>query len=103
MDWKDILKRAGDNLIKAPLPKGFDEHGEYCPYCAVAMAKSQLDDEGGTGMGLSEQLRQLATGFQEVESDKPLVDAANLLGKIPEPFTKEKTLHAFDEALLRVL
>ncbi len=95
----DVLKRAISIMRKGPLPRNDREHGKWCPYCAIAMAKGQLDDERGSGLPLDEVLRQLVTGIRLTESDAPLDSARKLLGNVEAPFTQKKTIAALKKAL----
>ena len=95
----DILKRAISIMRKGPLPRNDREHGKWCPYCAIAMAKGQLDDERGTGLPLDECFRQLLTGFRLTKSDAPLDEARKKVGIVEPPFTQAGTLAALKAAL----
>lgn len=94
----DVLGRAISLVKKGPLPRNDRDHGMWCPYCFIAKAKGQLDDERGTGLTTSELWRQLGMGFHLTESDAPLVGARKALGVINPPFTKAKTLAALKSA-----
>lgn len=95
----DVLKRALSIMRKGPLPRNDREHGKWCPYCAIAMAKGQLDNERGTGLPIGEVLRQLITGIRLTESDAPLDNARKLIGVVNAPFTQKKTIDALKKAL----
>lgn len=102
--YKKILRRAKMILEKGPLPESHNEHGDYCPYCAIALATDQLDDEnlwGDTTSDLIQQmLRKRTVEDINLESDMPLLSAKKVLGIIEQPFTKEATLNAFSKVLL---
>ena len=95
----DVLKRAISIMRKGPLPRNDREHGKWCPYCAIAIAKGRLDDERGTGLPIEELLMQMATGLRLTKSDAPLDKARRLLGAVDEPFTQKKTIAALKKAL----
>ena len=79
----EVIDRAIDILKRGSLVGEWAEHGKACPYCALAMAKSQLDNERGTGLDAAEALRQHAMGeVIEDESDAPLIDAVDALKQI---------------------
>ena len=99
MNKNDVLTRAKKIIENGPLPESHNEHGQYCPYCAIALAKDQLDGETGEGVPFDECLKQMVFGYVEFEEDKPLTEARVVIGKISEPFTKEATLDAFTAAL----
>ena len=86
-----VLKRAKDILDKRPLPESHSEHGEYCPFCAISLAKGQLDDEHETGISFSEAMHDMAFGLTEYDSDLPLIEARKAINSvgIEEPFIKE--------------
>lgn len=74
---RDVLQRAVELLRVRP----FD-----CPYCALAEAKSRLDDERDTGVSLVKAWRDFARNeVLEVPSDLPLVEATSAL----RPFCDE--------------
>ncbi len=87
-----VLKRAKEILDNGPLPEDHSEHGEWCPFCAIAMAKGQLDDEYGTGIDFSEAIYEMAFGLTERGSDLPLIEAREAIDGIgiDEPFIKEE-------------
>ena len=99
MNKVDVLTRAKEILELGPLPDEWRGHGEYCPYCAIALAKSKLDDEHGTGLGFSESLAQTVYGIVETFEDLPLIEARESIGDIDPPFTKDGSLKAFNAAI----
>ena len=106
MNKYDVLKRAKSIIEKAPLTTEQSDHGEYCPYCTIATAKSQLDEEQDDKLDLLKIVAQtiemefeLATDIRIMPSDAPLLDAKGLLGEIPLPFTKKKTLNILNNAI----
>lgn len=50
---QDILTRARAILASGPLAGSYADCGAYCPWCAIAMAKSQLDRENASPVLLS--------------------------------------------------
>lgn len=59
------------------------ERGRWCVRCALGKAKSDFDDSiGEQGLSISQLLKQVATGIQEVASDKPLVEARDFLASL---------------------
>ena len=94
----EILSLAISIIEKGPLPESHSEHGEWCPYCAIALAKGQLDDERGTGLPIGECFRQAFSGFVLTKSDAPLAEARGRLGVIEQPFTQAGTLTALKAA-----
>jgi len=65
MTGADILQRAVEILSRGPLTEPDRNHGPFCPWCACADAKSQLEDEEELNVALS------LMGFY----DWPLVEA----------------------------
>ena len=95
----DVLERAIALIESGPLPESHRDHGEWCPYCAISLAKSQLDEERGTGLDLGQCFEQVVFGLSELESDEPLIEARERLGTIEQPFTRDATLGALRAAL----
>lgn len=50
---KDVLARARAILASGPLAGSYADCGAYCPWCAIAMAKSMLDRENSFPLPLS--------------------------------------------------
>ena len=104
MDKQDVLKRAIEIIESGPLPYDYAEHGEYCPYCAISKAKTDLDEENDTGLSTSNCFRQLIHGWDfSGEEDAPLVDARQAISKdgaLLPPYFKDKTLEVLKIALL---
>jgi hydrogenase maturation factor len=82
MDKIDVLKRSLLILQSAPLPEEDAEHGPYCPFCAIAVAKTQLDQEEGTTLSHMEVLIQTFIGVIEFPGDKPLLEAKKSINKV---------------------
>ena len=100
MNKFDVIKRAKKILKTGPLLDENGEHGEYCPFCAISLAKTQLDCESeNESIGLVEILKQRRYGTSVIDSDKPLIEARELLIYMVEPFTKQKTLKEFNNIL----
>ena len=56
----DVLTRARAILAGGPLMGTYAECGLYCPWCGIAVAKSALDKEYGTGGDLPLILARMA-------------------------------------------
>jgi len=89
-----VLDRAIGIIESGPLPEPYSQdHGDWCPYCAIALAKTHLDRESGTGIDDKTMMNQLLFGFEEIPSDAPLTLARNILGEnLKPPFTRPTTL-----------
>lgn len=76
---KDVLERAEQILASGPL----EDHNcsDFCPWCAIAQAKGQLDKEHGTEKNFLTLILNLDT---ELESDKPLMEARIALKEFNE-------------------
>lgn len=80
--YVDVLDRAIQIINRGTPPFSWSDHGECCPWCAASIAKGELDDEHGTGVSVEFAFTQyFSGGFDEVESDMPLVFARKALGK----------------------
>lgn len=42
-----VLDRARESLLDGPLPEFYSAHGEWCPWCAMAQAMTDLIVDGG--------------------------------------------------------
>jgi len=69
----DVLRRAHEILTAGPLSNAC---APYCPWCAIAKAKGQLDDEHGVGLDIAECVLYWDI---DVESDRPLIEARRAL------------------------
>ena len=101
MDRFDVLRRARDILLKSPLTGRDAIHGEYCPYCAISIAKGELDSEFNTGFTETESAMQLVSfqGFDfDNEEDGPLIEAKEMLAPLDfqKPFLKEDVIKGLD-------
>ena len=98
-DCRDVLKRAYEILSAGPLEDGCSE---YCPWCAIAEAKGQLDREHDSELSLAE-LGMYWT--MEVPSDAPLIKAREALSSWKnlqgEALTQEEALFVLQEGLKR--
>lgn len=94
----DVLRRASDILTVGPLTGKWAEHGEWCVYCAIALAKGQLDDEHGTGVSAGEAMKQVLTGIIEGPEDAPLVVARYRLAGAPIPSTQQEAIDMLYQA-----
>lgn len=96
-DGKDVLKRAHEILSAGPLPEG--ACGDYCPWCAIAEAKSQLDKEHGSGLDL---WGVVIYWDVETPADRPLVEARMALSEWNNlggaALTKEEALAILESA-----
>jgi hypothetical protein len=107
MDKFDILRRAMNILLKSPLTGSDAKHGEYCPYCAIAIAKGELDNEFDTGVTFMEALTQMVSplGFNfDNEEDRPLIEAKeslNTLNAKDPPYLKKEVIEGFNLLLRR--
>jgi hypothetical protein len=63
----DVIDLAVSILESGPLPG--DNCGDYFPYCALAMAKSRLDDKHDTGASIMDALLNFNAALP---SDKPV-------------------------------
>jgi len=90
----EVLQRAYEILSAGPLPP--DSCGPYCPWCAAAQAKSELDEEYGTGLGMVEVFIYYNT---EVESDRPLIEARTAL----KPWATVDIANLSQDAALAIL
>lgn len=90
----EVMRRAIQIIERGPLPNTHSEHGGYCPYCALALAKSQLDNEYDSGLSDLQVLNQIFNGLKIVQSDTPLLEARYKIGNMHEPFNRETTLKA---------
>jgi hypothetical protein len=88
----EILQRAINLLEAGPLPPEHAEHGIWCPYCALALAKSEIDHERSTGIDMTELFRQAIFGFEEKVEDSGLMEAVAALGEIDLPYERDKVL-----------
>jgi hypothetical protein len=102
MDGTDVLKRAFKFLQNDEVISDCGG-GTYCPFCAIAQAKTALDCERGTGISDKELFEQLAFGLRECPEDYPLRDARDALLKITNTkedwSDKENALITIQEAL----
>ena len=96
----DVLSRAAEMLRDGPLPEEDREHGMWCPYCAISLAKGQLDREHGTGVDMTTALFETYNNMvMEHAEDMPLVEARKRLGVIELPATRETAVAAIEKAL----
>jgi len=107
VDGRTVLERAKLIIESGPLPDDYSEHGAYCPYCAISKAKTDLDEELGTGHSVGECLKQLACGWDfGGEEDRPLMEAKNAIqldGILHPPYTKEKTIIILDRGIASLI
>lgn len=99
----DVLERAIQLVQRGNPPFSWSDHGECCPWCAASMAKGELDDENGTGVSVEFSFSQyFGCGFDEVESDEPLVFARKALGKWNDidlnSITRDKAIEILSQA-----
>ena len=52
----DVLKKAKEEIEKGPLPDGWNRHGSWCPWCAIAKAKGELDEQFDKELSMGEIL-----------------------------------------------
>lgn len=88
----EILRRAINLLEAGPLPPEHAEHGTWCPYCALALAKYEIDRERSTGIDNVELCRQIIFGLKVRPEDAGLIEAINALGRIDLPYERDKVL-----------
>lgn len=74
----DVLSRAIRLIEDKTPPFEWSDHGECCPWCAIATAKDELDNENGIALSMR---AALYFWDREIESDKPMTDARKRLGK----------------------
>jgi hypothetical protein len=86
----DILARARDIIAAGPVPPPYhdEKDGDWCPYCAIACATSQLEDERHPPLEVAGYGVALAV-------------ASRLLGDIQPPFAQAATLRALTAAIDR--
>lgn len=90
---QDILTRARTILASGPLAGSYADCGAYCPWCAIAMAKNQLD-MGDLFLGFS-----LLIGV----SDLPLLEARAALSPYRDVATETLSQEGALEIMDRVL
>ena len=77
--------------------------GKYCPFCAIAQSKTELDRKFNTGISTDELFEQMAFGWKECKEDAPLLKARDTLEKFGSPdddwSNKEKALKVIQEAI----
>jgi hypothetical protein len=102
--YVDVIERAIEIIQRDNSKYSWSDHGECCPWCAIAMAKGELDNENGNGidtsiLALSQYLRD---DFIEVESDGPLILARKTLEQWndinPYSITKSKAIEILLQA-----
>jgi hypothetical protein len=104
---EDVLRRAYKLVEAGPLP-GRNNCSDYCPWCAIATAKSQLGREHGVELPLSELFGFVVTGLPAVcATDGPLIAARTALNEAvtdadTEPFTRDAALALLRRAMDRV-
>ena len=69
----DVILRAIEIIERGAPPYAWSDHGECCAFCAIATAKSELDEEGG--VPFPERPLEIC------ESDLPLIEARNALAR----------------------
>ena len=91
----NILQRAVEILKKGPLPESHNEHGEWCPYCAIALANTQLCIENNCGISDLQCIHEIITGFTEQPEDKPLLEAKEILNQktFIKPFERNDVIN----------
>jgi len=105
----NVIERAIE-IIKDGGDKNPCDMGTFCPFCCIAIAKIQLDEEYGTGLDMDIVVHEVVRGYIiEHESDMPLVNAGKLIdemigekyGKVSGiyKFTKEESLELCQMAL----
>jgi hypothetical protein len=94
----EVLQRAIEILERGPLTGMWSEHGEWCPYCAIGLAKSELDEEHGTGL---DPIDSAIFYYNGVESDRPLIEARKKLGTVDRPFKKHETMGRLSSAIVK--
>ena len=63
----DVLTRARAILAAGPVAQAYD--GQYCPWCAIAQAKSALDREHGTDGDMPLILARMALyGYRDIDT-----------------------------------
>lgn len=75
---KDVINRAYKILKRGPLPEKDRADGDYCPWCALALAKGQLDQKYGTALDFLECLYYME---EETPADMPLVEARRAMAQ----------------------
>lgn len=97
---RDVLQRAIDIITARELT---DSCSSYCPWCAIAAAKGELDDEHGTGLRGLDNLRYY---YDELQSDAPLIEARVMMKQWndtnPATCTREAALTIMTEAVRRL-
>jgi len=100
MDAKDIFEKAIE-LVGSGDYKN-DCNDDECAYCAISTAKTELDEQHGTGASLMECILFPNGGLG---SDRPLESARNILIKMKvgnEPMSKAEVLILLGSALKAV-
>jgi len=87
-DYKDVILRAIKILETGPLPHRYASCGEWCPWCAISLAKTQLDDEHKTGIPLSDVINDIS-GEIEYNADLPLVFARRALKEWSDEYSNK--------------
>lgn len=102
----DVLNRA-KSILDNPLPDSHSEHGPYCQYCAIALAKDRLDDEhGGTPVPLEDCIMDfIKKELRVYPEDAPLIDAKKSMDAITTDIAQSKSeaLSIIDNAINAII
>lgn len=100
----DVLRLAKQMLELGPLPPEHREHGEWCVWCAISLAKNNLDREYGVHLSLYELLTDPKAEI-EYDEDMPLIGARHALDKWnaidANTLTQSAAIEILDEAMTR--
>lgn len=99
----DVILRAVQVIENGDAPFSWSDHGECCPWCAVAIAKNELDEVFGSGVSDGKAREDILSGeVEEVASDDPLIFARKALAKWegvdPYSITKAQALDILAQA-----
>lgn len=112
--WKDVVRKARELVAVSALSPFAKGCGEYCPFCALAEAKTMLEGDDPGDLTPGHVIEELARGiFIDLPSDRPLLDAKNMvMGAMRciykdddedwesfQPFTQRESMAILDRVL----